>query len=303
MQGHISAVNLTPEGVRSQGFVLIPGPRKGIIRAFEPPADASVIPPAFVDQQASLYGGTYFNLPVLWSEIKKVIRQFSPQMYQNIQNQLNAPQIPFHPERDLINTFGDRWYLYLPSKVVSESTPREIHGVLAADVRESETLQATINKLLAMYDMGVQKNQKNYKGTSINQLPPIPMGQASSAAKIEPIQICYFFRNGYMVISTSLELAKNAIDDFAGGVSPLVDQPRYEAVSSGLLESPSTLLYADQQKIGRLVWKLVRKVFANSNMTLPSYQTLSQYLYVCGTSARWTQDGIETRGWQPYPEE
>lgn len=202
--------------------MLLPSPRQGILKAFDPPARTSVAPPSFVGKQASLYGGTYFDLPVLWGEVKNIIKQFSPQMHQQIQNQINSPQLPVHLERDLINTFGSRWYLYLPSEVVSETSPRKIHGLMAGSLKDSKTLRDSIDTMLTMYGMGAQITKQEYKGTTINQLPRIPIGRKMSSGNLAPLKICYFFRNDYVFLSTTMDLAKDAIDDLSGGISPLV---------------------------------------------------------------------------------
>jgi hypothetical protein len=302
MRGHVSSVCMMPDGVKSYGFVLLPAPRRGLFKAFEPPAKASVLPPAFVGKGAAVYGGAYFNVPVLWTEIKEMIRQVSPQAYQQLEAQMNMEGLPFHIENDIINTFGNRWYLYLPEDVVSEDEPREVNALIAASLKEPQTLQKAIANLTMMMGPNAQLQVHNYNGTTINQLPPIPLGTQAQAGNLAPLRICYFFKDGYLFLSSSLALAKSAIDDGGNGIGSLASTPHYQAVAEGLFDSPSSLFYADQRKVGEWIWKLAEKLLDSSDLTLPPYGVIQGYLYSSGFSGRWTDEGIETTGWQPYTE-
>jgi len=298
MKAQIGGARVEEKAISGRSFVLCPAPRTGILRAAVPTVQSNVKPPAFVGDDAAVYGGVYFDVPTLWEEIKAFIKQSSPAMYDRMMQGINDPAAPVQVERDLIQTIGSHWFVYVPREVVSANPPKEINVILAAELKDSETLEKTIQALLATVPPDAGFSTVDFNGKTIYQTPPLPIPLGEDMG---PLSFCWVFADGKLILATSQAMAKLAVRDSQRAESPLLEKDEFRATLPQMISHPDALFYADQRYIGEWVWKLANKLLEGKEVRLPSFETLRKYLSVTTTTAKWTEDGLEMRSWNPYP--
>jgi len=291
-------VRVEEKGISGRFFVLIPAPRTGILKAVAPTGRSNVKPPAFVGEDAAVYAGVYFDVPTLWEEIKSAIKQFSPQLYDQMMQGINDPNAPVQIERDLIQTVGSHWFLYVPKEVVSANPPREINLIVAAELKDSQRLEKTLQTLLATAPPDAGFSTVDFMGRTIYQSPPLPIPLGQDMA---PLALCWVFADGRFILATSQAMAKLAVRDGQRAESPLLEKDEFRSTLQQMISHPDAMFYADQRYIGEWIWKLLSKALEGQQIRLPSYETLRKYLSVTTSTAKWTEDGLEMKSWNPHP--
>jgi len=296
LKAQVAGSRIEADGISTYAFLWAPPPRTGLVRAAVPTVRANVKPPAFVGAEAGVYAGAYLDVPALWVAIKDAIQKASPQMYQQMMQGIENPQAPFHVERDLINTLGTHWFLYIPRDLLGTGPGIEVKTLLAVEVRDSRRLQTTIETLLQMMgpESGVVSEQ--VMGKPLWKMPPLPFGAGEDGA--EPVRICLALDGERLLIGTNVELVRQAVRDGARAESPLLGQAEFRAALPHMLARPEGLLYVDLRRIAEWVWNAVDATGARA----PRLETVRKYLGVVTTTWKWTEDGVETKAWLPHPQ-
>jgi len=296
LKAQVSAVRLEDQGISGRSFLWAPAPRAGILKAAVPAGKANVRPPAFVGEDAIIYAGAYMDLPTLWTEIKGAIQVAAPAFYAQMMEQINSPQAPFHVERDLIQTFGSHWFLYVPQKVYDPDVPA-INVVLAAELRDSEKLEGTLRGLLAMF-LPPGQEPTRVMGKTIYKLPPLPVFPGPSGTG--GLTVCLAFVDGKLLISTNPGMAERAVRDSARAQSPLLDEPRLRATLPHMIPQPESFVYADHRAIAQWIWNAL-DLLPVGPVAVPRLETVQKYLSISMTTTKWNDEGLETRTWIPFP--
>ncbi|MFW5923555.1 MAG: hypothetical protein ACOCSQ_04130 [Planctomycetota bacterium] len=305
MRGQISTVNIGEDGLRSDGFVAIPAPRRGIFRAFDPDesdssGEGSV--PDFVGADAAIYAGSHFDVPVLWEEIQNVIQAVNPDTYNQMRQMIEGPQVPIHLEKDFIDTLGSRWNVYLPDKVVRENGEGSVHLLLAIDLNDAEKLGNTIQTLLQLPQLQETISTDTVEGNDIHSTTSSPaLQQMLDSQDAPPVRLSFGIIKDRLVIGLSPEALEDAIaagEDEAG----LNSLKEYQQVMSDGPDNPDTMLFMDLRTAGSWLWTAVDRAMeeGETEVELPSYDVFEKYLHVVGSEFKWGEDGLESSAFMPF---
>jgi hypothetical protein len=266
-----------------------------------------------VGENTSLYLGAYFDVQTLWAEVKSILKRFAPPMHAQLMQQLNAPGLPVHPERDVIQTLGKRWYVYLPEDLMSTTPPRELNLLVAAELDSPDTLEAAVEKLLRGAPPGVVKTV-SFGGKTIYQGPPV--GSPAPGSEVTPPRPTLAFLGGKLILTTNLAMARQAVSDLERSRSPLLKSRVFNDTLKHMLPRPAVFFYVDQRRVGEYIWKFLSAALqtrglafeaggpssAQEGVALPTWETVRKYLSVAAFTAKWDDDGMRTRFWMPFPE-
>lgn len=306
LKAKVDSVRIEEDGILSESFVLAPAPRRGLLKAVVPAGRANVKPPAFVGQDVSLYCGAYFDVPTLWEEVKAAIKELSPQGYELMMQQINSPLVPFHVERDLIQTVGSHWFVYVPREFISPNPPREINALLAVELKDSRKLETRFQTLWAMAPLQAPDSTVEFMGKTIYQSPPVPLDRVPGfEVEMAPLRFSFVFADGKLIIATSTAMAKRAVRDSLRSESPLLQKAEFRATLLHMISRPESIYYMDLRAIGEAALKGVEKLMdlSEAKVSLPSYETLGKYLYVSATTTKWSEDGLHVKQWWAFPPE
>ena len=298
IQATVSQASIEEDGIEAQSFTLIPAPRNGILKAFVPQGAASVKPPAFVGEDAAVYLGAYCDVPVLWEEIKIAIGAVAPSMRDMLQMRMENPQAPFHPERDLINTLGSHWFVYVPQEVVNPNPPGELNILIAAELKDAATLETTLGTLWTMVPPDAGATTAPFMGKTIYETGPLPMGPFGAGVSLN---FAFVVVDGRLIIATSPAMAKLAVREGKREDSPLLGKPEFRGLLPHMISKPEWFAYFDARHIGKWAWQLAEMVAMRKGIALPAFDVLEKYLYVGVSTTKWNQDGVDSRFWMPYP--
>jgi len=295
------ALRIGQNGLSSQAFVLVPAPRKGVLKALVPTERVKVAPPAFVGRDAALYMGVYFDVPVFWAEMKEAIRKVAPDQAQGLDMMLNNPESPVQPERDLINSLGSHWYVYLPEELyvpAAQGKPAEVNFVLAVELKDQPAFHNGFQQVTSMF-LPPDKQMKRvpFMGVTIYET-------AEFGGPEFKMSLRFVFLHDTLLITSSEAMAKQCVQLSKKGRSALLSKPEFASTLRQLPRGYEGILYADQRHIGEWAYKLVGWALVRGNVAdvkLPRWETLSKYLYVSTSVMKWNEQGLKTTSWQPYP--
>lgn len=290
VKGQVTTVQIGQEGLSSDAFMLAPPPHKGIIKALVPRERVKVTPPSFVGSDAALYLGGHFDTQVFWQEIQRILQQFAPLQYQQLRAQIDSPNQPLHVERELINTLGNRWFIYVPKEPLSGTEPQKLNLMLATDLRKPDVLRNTLGRLSQMQMMVTEQ----FQGATVYQSPASQMGEIS-------VQVSLAVVGEKLIIASNPQMAKELVSGSRREASPLLEREDFQQTLPHLPGQPHAFFYLDQKDVARWAWTGLGSLLQGGQMQLPSYETISRYLSVSSSSGRWTEDGLRMRTWIPYP--
>jgi len=290
---------LDEKGISQEAFVLVPMPRKGLLKSISPTDRVNVKPPAFVAKDAALYAGLFFDLPLFWAELKDALRKAAPQVHQQMEMGLNNPQSPIQVERDIINAIGSHWFCYIPSEAVvmdAKGGVQDVNLVFAIELRDTASFQRAFQQIMAMAppDQGIR--QVPFMGTTIYETP-----EGGGGGPFRMPALRFVFLNNMFFIATSEAMAKQSIRFSKQGQSTLLTKPEFTATLGQLPRRPEGIVYADHRYIGEWVYKFVDKIVPKDKIQLPRWETLKKYLYVSTSVFNWTDQGLKVTAWQPFP--
>ncbi|MBS3762380.1 MAG: hypothetical protein KGZ25_03645 [Planctomycetes bacterium] len=303
IKGQISKTQIMEEGIYNESFLKVTSPHNGLLRAIDPEGKANVKPPVFVDRDAALFAGGYFDVPVFWQEIKAAIKRINPQMHGQIEQNLNNPQNPIHVEKDLINTLGTHWFVYVPAELISPNPPKFLNLMFVCDMKDVATLGGTIQKIMAFPQMQGKLSSIEFKGKEIYQAPQLGGGTVGNGVEMPSFQICFAFVNNRLIITTSPSLIKQAIRSSTRGQSPLLNNDKFQRGLSHMLERPSMVAYADTLPMAKWIWSFFDALPEHEiEFDLPEFKTVEKYLSAASITGRWEKDGMISKTWWPFPE-
>lgn len=292
-----SAAKLAADGISGEALMLIPAPRKGIMKAFEPADTANVKPPAFVGVDAALYIGAYFDVATFWNELRQVIAQFAPpEALAEFDNPAAAPGMV----QDLLLGMGENTYLYVPGDVVT-STPEvmSLHLVLAVEVKNAAQSQATLDTILGTMPPEDPPLQKvDFMGQTLYRTPPITLPIPGMFQGLEPFSV--LFAGDKMVLATSEAMCRQVIEGSRLPSSPLLEKPDLLASLKHLQKQPDVIAYADQRRIGSWAHALAKRFVPPDMLAIPPYDNIGKYLSSSTTTGKWTDEGFLFKSWQPH---
>jgi hypothetical protein len=298
VKGQITTGTIGDKGLSGDAFMRVTTPHKGIIKALVPTGRVDASPPSFIGADAALYGGVHFDTQVFWSELQRVLQQFLPVAYQQLRSQIDNPQAPIHLERELINALGNRWYIYLPEEVLPAGGAQAVNAMIATDLRQPEVLSATLEKIAGMPQAQQAIRTEQFQNTTMYMLQPMPLSALEAGASL---QISLAVADGKLIVCANPGMARSVMEGARRETSPLLERGDFRRTLSHLSNHPHAFFYLNQKDVGRWVWTGLGKVLQGGQIQLPRYETISQYLSVSSSTAKWTEDGLRMKTWMPYP--
>ena len=299
-----SGAKLGEDGASSEGFLLVPAPRRGIMKAFVSTGGANVKPPAFVGADTALYVGAYFDAPTLWDEIKKVVvAQLPPELSGQMDAQLSIPDSPASIVQDLLLGLGRHVYVYAPADVVT-ITPEgalELNFVWALEVKDMARSEEAFNRLLTFMppnQPGIEKVQ--VLGKTVYRTPSTPPMPWPPNQPLAPIH--FLFADDKLVVAGSEAMCKQVIEGSEREVSPLLNDVGFRSLLPHLQRQPHVFAYADQRSIGAWIHGLVSTFVPPDKLQLPPYEVIGKYLSISAGTSKWDEQGLLSQSWQPYAE-
>ncbi len=284
------------DGVQSRGMVLLPAPRRGLLKAFVPDA-VDLTPPPYVTKDASTFAVGYCNVQVLFQEILNAFQTLAPQMHQMLQMQLNNPQMPVNIQQDIIGTLGSRWIVYQPAEAITANPPRMNNRATIVELKNPDALKRAVQTLMAMAGPNITTAQ--HEGQTIYQAP----AQPAMSPDMPGTRQTFTFADNSLVIATNLALAKKIISDSRSGNSGFLNNPDYRRISDHALDGAQMLAYRDTRRSAKGQWEMAANMLAmTSGLTLPSWETIQKYQSVSLTTGKWNSEGFLFQGWQTYPD-
>ena len=303
-----ASATLEQEGISSISFVLVPAPRKGILKALVPSGKVNVKPPRFVGGDAAIYVGGYLDAPTLWAEIKAALQSFSPDSYTMVNMMVNNPQAPVQIESEIINNLGGHWFLYVPAEAYDPAGPT-VNAIIAVELKDSAAVENALAKAFAMAAQGGPAVEKTtLMGSSVFRLPPIPVGMYGP--ELPPMSL--IFTDGKLVLATSDGMARQAVENTTTlKESPLLAKSEFKASLGHLVAPPEDIFYVDLRAAGKWIYTLVQlarmqmSAFDPSSpvagLQLPGYETIAKYLGVVMGTAKSDEEGFLSKSWIAYP--
>lgn len=293
------SARLMEDGTRNQALLLVPAPRRGLLRAFVP-QEADPTPVPFVDEKVALYSGLYFDIPTFWQEIMNLVGQVNPMAYQMLQFQLNNPQLGIDIENDLINAMGGRWVVYMPGEIVTPNPPPMLNLAMTVELVKPEAFERALQQILAGAAQGAEEPaQIEYMGRTIYQFPIPPFVAADSAVGVEPHLVVL---DDKLVLAMNLSLAKRIIQDSQRGQSPLLANEEFARARRHVIEDPHGLTYVDNRLINKWRWEQMGPAMEQGGQELPDWQVVQKYQTVSIMAMKWITDGLWIESWEPFPE-
>ncbi|KPK59636.1 MAG: hypothetical protein AMK73_08535, partial [Planctomycetes bacterium SM23_32] len=310
-------VSLREDGLAAQGLMLAPSPRTGIMRSFEP-GGADVLPLPYVDEDAALFCGLRFSLPVFWQELKAIIRRQAPEQLALMEQQFQLMEVDL--EKDVIGAFGDRWFVYAPAIGLGEETPAELPMALVADLQRSEAFATALRQMLASLPPFVAVQTVDFMGVTVYQFAPQTAWEGEPTAVPQP---CLAVMQDKMVYASSVEVAKAVIRDDRRETSPLRRSQGFQRLVGQTMDDPDGMLLVNGRSLGR--WMIARMEQYRSEAhemleglepppgmeppdaedvlppELPSWDVLRKYETDLMATVKWTDDGLLLKTWTPDP--
>ena len=269
------------------------------MRAFVPSGVADVVPPAFVGSDAALYAGAYFDVPMLWEEIKKAITAASPEAAEQMEMQLSVPGSPGALVQDLLNSLGTHAYVYSPEDIVT-TTPdgsMALQLVLAIQAKDVAKAEETFDQLRAMQPPEQQFIMKSeVLGKTVYQIPTPPMVPM-------PLPGMYlFFADDKLIVTGSEAMSRQVIQDSVRDASPLLSDAELRSALAHLPKRPDMFFYLDYKGTGKWIYGLVERFAPQNELSLPPYEAIGKYLSAGVGAFYWNDEGIVTKAWMPHAE-
>lgn len=291
---------MVDNGSRSQGLVLVPAPRRGILKAFEP-SSVDLDPPAFVAGDASMYSGVYFSASTLWREVMTALQTLSPQMHQMVQMQLASAQMGVNLENDVIFALGERWYVYQPAEAVTANPPVMMNRAFAVELAKPAAFKGAMQTMVAQLSQtpwGASMSTLEYEGATLYQFPPI-----SPNPEMPGMEPTLALSEDMLIFAFNSALAKSIVSDSQRSSSPLLNNEDYRRASAEVLPAPHMVGFADARGSAKAQWDQMKTALSMQfGLALPGWEVLKKYQTISLTTAKWTEDGLLMKAWQPFPD-
>ena len=293
---------LAPDGISSEGFILAPAPRRGLLKAFVPSGTANVAPPAFVGSDAAFYAGAYFDVQMLWEEIKGLIAAASPEAAKQMETELSTPGTPGALVQDLLNSLGTHAYVYSAEDIVT-TTPEgslALHLVLAIEAKDAAKAEQTFDQLRATQPAERQFIiRTEVEGKTVYQIPP-PLVPMPTGMGLPSVYL--FFADGKLIVTGSDAMCRQVIQDSMRKASPLLSDIEFRGALAHLTKRPAAFFYMDCERIGGWFYGLAKKFIPPEELSLPAYEAIGKYLSISVGALYWDDEGIVSKGWMPNAE-
>jgi len=298
LKAAVMGVRILEDGVRSEGLLMAPAPRQGILKAFGA-TSADLTPPAFVGENAAMYSAGSLDAPAIWTELLNAVQRLNPMLHQMLLMQLNNPQVGINFRTDVIDALGNRWFTYEPGDAGAANRPRLLNRVVVIDLKNASAMEGAFLKFMAMQGRG-QPEKEQYEGHTIYTLP---QAQATPAPGTPQIERVVAFMDDRMIVATNLALTKDLIRDAGRRRSPLLGNRDYAEALKRVLADPDIITYTDERKAAQFQWNQAAQAAAMTmGLQLPSWESISKYSSVSVQTWKWTADGLRMKTWKPFPQ-
>jgi hypothetical protein len=301
-------MTLRQEGVATQGMMLAPAPRQGLLRAFEP-GRGGVLPPPYVGEDAAVFAGMHFSLSVFWEEMKAALQRESPRQYAMLQQQLQM--MPIDVENDLFGAIGSRWFIY--ARIGGEGG-EDLSLAAVADLQNAEALRTAFTQMVAGLPPFIQVDTVDFMGVDLYSFRANRELQAQGAAAGP--QFCTAVMQDKFIYAGDLELAKAIVRDSRRNASPLLESAPFRRLLDRTMDEPDGLVLVDGRALGRWMASRMEEMRQAAARAMeraghaaegpdlpepPPWDVLRKYETSTLLTVRWVDDGLLFKAWAPEP--
>ncbi len=290
------------KGIATQGLLLAPAPRQGVLRAF-PAEGPSVLPPPYVAERVGAYGAVRFHMGTFWQEIMASMQRENPQVHAMIRQQIMT--MPVDVENDVIGALGSRWFLYVPPP----QEARQVDNVVSVELERPEAFAAAWQQIVATLPPQAQMRTLEFMGFTVYQSGPEgPQGEPGEGGPAS----CLAILGDKVVHATDLDLLKTIIKDDQREVSPLRAEAEFRRLMDNVMEQPDAMLMIDARMLMRWARSAMEAQRRMVTMQMgpeaaaelpepPPWAVLEKYQTRAVIAARWNEDGLRIRAYLPDP--
>lgn len=247
------------EGVRTAAFAHVEGELRGLLSLWKQAPlieeDLRIIP-----QNAYWAEVGNMDLAALWEETLRVIEAVSPDTLPMVQGSMamTAGMLGFSITDELLPALGDTWALF---DAPSHGGLLATGTVLVAEVRDQETLQGALARVMQMAtalaaqgEVTLAQGQAEHNGHTIHYMV--------MAGQMVPVALSWGFVEDRWVLGLfpqTVAAAMKQVDSRTRGPS-LLDHPEVKAAREKLPRQPIAMGYMDSKYLARMFYPLLNGI-------------------------------------------